>query len=140
VLVRGPESRVNALQKVITESIWVAGHKETFTASNLGIDVPDTKVDLLDPVVSVQIEIAEKAVERTFSGVRLANVTSGDAPTMTVTVVGPPSILDKLKSEDLQIEMVAPSGISSVMDRKLRVAPEFEGKVTLKSIKQVAER
>ncbi len=133
VLVRGPESRVKALQKVITESIWLSGHKETFTASDLSIDVPDTKVDLLDPVVSVQIEIGERPVDRTFSGVRLANVTSGEAPTWTITVSGPPSILDKLKPEDLQIEL-APNGISSQMDRKLRVAPELEGKVTLKSI------
>jgi YbbR domain-containing protein len=133
VLVRGPESRVKALQKVITESIWLSGRKETFTASSLGIDVPDTKVDLLDPVVNVQIEIGERPVERTFAGVRLANAVSGEQPTMRVTVSGPPSILDKLKPEDLQIEL-APNGISSQMERKLRVAPELEGKVTLKSI------
>ena len=133
VLVRGPESRVKALQKVITESIWLSGHKETFTAQNLSIDVPDTKVDLLDPVVTVQIEIGERPVDRTFSGVRLANVTSGEAPTWTITVSGPPSILDKLKPEDLQIEL-APNGIGSQMDRKLRVAPDLEGKLTLKSI------
>jgi YbbR domain-containing protein len=133
VTVRGPESRVNALQKVLTESILLSGHKETFTASNVAIDVPDTKVDLLDPVVSVQVEIAERPVERTLSGVRLANVTSGEVPTFTVTVSGPPSILDKLKPEDLQIGL-APVGISSQMERKLIVAPELEGKVTLKSI------
>lgn len=133
VIVRGPESRVKALQKVITESIWLSGRKESFTASNLAIDVPDTKVDLLDPIVTVQIEIGERPVERTFSGVRVANSTSGQAPTWTITVSGPPSILDKLKREDLQIEL-APNGVSGQMDRKLRVAPELEGKVTLKSI------
>src|SRR5262245_41110535 len=69
VLVRGPESRVNSLQKVLTESIWVTGRRETFTAKDLGIDVPDTKIDLLDPVVSVIVEIAETAVEKTFTGV-----------------------------------------------------------------------
>ena len=135
VLVRGPESRVNALQKVMTETIWLSGHKETFTARNLGIDVPDTKVDLLDPVVSVEIDIAEQPVERTFSGVRLANVASGEVPTWTVTVSGPPSILDMLKPQDLQIG-TAPVGTSSQMERKLLVPPQFEGKVTLKSIKE----
>src|SRR5687767_1353207 len=64
VLVRGPESRINALQKVVTESISLAGHKQTFTAPNLAINVPDNKVDLLDPVVSVEVEIRERAVER----------------------------------------------------------------------------
>jgi YbbR domain-containing protein len=132
VTVRGPESRVNALQKLETESIWLSGHKTTFTAQSLGIDVPDTKVDLLDPVIDVQIEIAELAVERTFSG-----VPNGSGPPVTITVSGPPGILDKLRPEDLQIEL-APSGSSS--NPKLRLAPEFEGKVTLKSIKEDLER
>jgi YbbR domain-containing protein len=132
-LVRGPASRVNALQKVLTESIWLAGHKETFTARDLGIDVPDTKVDLLDPVVSVQVEIAESSVERTFSGVPSSSANLKDVlgPPQTITVSGPPSILDKLKPEDLEIELV-PTG--SQLVRRLRVRPELEGKVILKSI------
>src|SRR6187549_3994430 len=32
ITVRGPASHVNTLQKVMTESIWLAGHKESFTA------------------------------------------------------------------------------------------------------------
>ena len=61
VLVRGPESRVNALQKVLTETISLNGLKESFTARNMAIDVPDAKIDLLDPVVTVQIDIGPKA-------------------------------------------------------------------------------
>jgi len=133
VLVRGPESRVAALQKLLTESIWLSGHKETFTAQNLNIDVPDTKVDLLDPIVNVVIEIAEASVERTFIGVRFANASSGDPPTLTVTVSGPPSILDRLKPEDLQIAL-APTSLGSPSQRTLLVAPELAGKVILKSI------
>jgi YbbR domain-containing protein len=68
VTITGPESRVNPLQKVMTESIWLSGHKETFTAPNVAIDVPDSKVDLLDPVVNVEIEIGEKSIEKTFLG------------------------------------------------------------------------
>jgi YbbR domain-containing protein len=134
VLVRGPESRVNALQKLVTETISLSGHKESFNAPNLGIDVPDTKVDLLDPVVSVQVDIAERAVERTFSGVRNGSGVNGQG-SLTVTLSGPPSILDKLKPEDVEIEWVAPSSIGSQLEPKLRLAPELEGKVTLKSIK-----
>src|ERR1043165_3601164 len=57
VAVRGPASRVEALQKVATESIWLAGHKESFTASNVALDVADPKIDLLEPMVNVAIEI-----------------------------------------------------------------------------------
>ncbi|HET8783699.1 MAG TPA: CdaR family protein [Pyrinomonadaceae bacterium] len=136
VVVRGPESRVKALQKVLTESIWLSGHKQTFTASNLNIDVPDTKIDLLDPIVSVQIEIGERPVERTFAGVP-SGPTSGSyviGPPMTVTVSGPPSILDRLKSNDLKVEIGPPSGNSSRPQHTLILAPEFQGKVTVKSI------
>lgn len=136
VIVRGPESRVKALQKVITESIWLSGHKQTFTAQNLSIDVPDTKVDLLDPIVTVQVEIGERPVEKTFSGVPsgLAGTSNVIGPPMTVTVSGPPSILDTLKSSDLKVEIGPPSGNSSRPARKLILAPELEGKVTVKSI------
>jgi YbbR domain-containing protein len=134
VTVRGPESRVNAIQKVMTESIWLSGHKATFTAPDVAIDLSDTKVHLGDPVVNVEIEIGETPVERTFSGVRLAKVVSGEAPTFTVTVSGPPSILDKLKPQDLQIGL-EPVGISSEMERRLILPPALQGKVILKSIK-----
>ncbi len=138
VMVRGPESRVNALQKLETESIWLSGRKQTFTAENLGIDVPDAKVDLVNPVVDVQVEIAELPVERTLSGVRFANASSGDAATLTVTVSGPPSILDRLKPEDLQIAF-GPTSFGSQPERTLLVPPELVGKVTLKSIKDALE-
>ena len=139
VMVRGPESRVNALQKLETESIWLSGHKQTFTAEKLGIDVPDPKVDLVNPVVDVQVEIAEVPVERTLSGVRFANASSGDTATLTVTVAGPPSILDRLKPEDLQIAF-GPTSFGSQPERMLLVPPELVGKVTLKSIKDALER
>jgi YbbR domain-containing protein len=135
VMVRGPESRVNALQKLETESIWLSGHKQSFTAENLGIDVPDTKVNLVDPVVDVQVEIAELPVERTFSG-----VPNGSGPPLAITLSGPPSLLDRLKPEDLNIVWESSIFNSSQLNPKLRLAPEFEGKVTLKSIKYPLEQ
>src|ERR1044072_154785 len=51
VTVRERASHVNALQKGMTESIWLPGHKESFTASTLALDVPDPKIDLLEPVI-----------------------------------------------------------------------------------------
>lgn len=132
VTVRGPESRVNAIRKVFTESIWLSGHKQTFTATNLGIDVPDTKVDLLDPVVSVEVDIGERAVEKTFSGVAVYNSNDDNpaGPATTITVSGPPSVLDTLKAEDLKL-VVDPNGRNT--EPRLRLAPELQGKVTLKS-------
>ncbi len=136
VTVRGPESRVNAIQKVFTESISLAGHKQTFTASNLGIDVPDTKVDLMDPIVSVEIEIAERPVEKTFSGVPVYDAAGvkTQRPPMEITVSGPPSILDALKPEDLRIVLDG-TGLHTAQQPRLQLRPQFQGKIFLKSAK-----
>lgn len=130
VTVRGPASRVNALQKVLTESIWMAGHKESFTASNVAIDVPDPKVDLLEPVVNVNIEIGEHRVEKTFSGV---SVTTADGDrvqpaTTSVTVLGVASLINSLKPEEIKIVL------DDNLKPQLEVADALKGKITLKSV------
>jgi len=136
VTVRGPESRVNAIQKVFTESIWLSGHKQSFTASNLAIDVPDTKIDLIDPIVSVDIEIGERPVEKRFSGVAVYNGQGVKMPesVMEVTASGPPTLLNTLKAEDLKIVM------EPEKEPRLQLAPEMQGKVILKSTRFVPER
>jgi YbbR domain-containing protein len=130
VAVRGPESHVNALQKVLTESIWLAGQKETFTATNVAIDVPDPKLDLLDPVVNVEIEIGERRVEKSFSGVAVSTEQNGkvDPSTATVTLLGPANLLETLRTEELKITL------NSNLEPTLDLPPALQGKVTSKSI------
>lgn len=129
VTLRGPESRVLALPKVRTESIYLGGHKESFTATNVAIDVPDPKVDLMDPVVNVEVEIGERRIERSVSGVA---VTAADGngvqpATASVTLLGPWSLVESLKTEDLKI-VVDGNG------PKLQLPPPLTGKVSMKSI------
>ena len=129
VAVRGPASRVNALQKVTTESIWLAGHKESFTAKSVGIDVPDPKVDLDEPVVNVNVEIGEQRIEKNFSGVAVTTTEGGKVQpaTTTATLLGPASLINALKPEEVRIVLDA--------DLKPRLeAPDAKGKVILKSI------
>ena len=130
VSIRGPESHVNVLQKVLTESIWMAGHKESFTQSNVAIDVPDPKVDLLEPVVNVNVEIGERRVEKTFSGV---NVSTADGDkvqpaTTAVTVLGVASLVNSLKPEELKIIL------DTDLKPQLEVPDALKGKITLKSV------
>jgi YbbR domain-containing protein len=129
VTLRGPESRVTALPKVLTESIWLGGHKESFTAPNVAIDVPDPKVDSLDPVVSVEIEIGERRVEKTVSGVTVSGADGSRAQpaSASVTVLGPASLINSLKLEDLKV-VVDGNG------PKLELPPALKGKVIMKSI------
>jgi YbbR domain-containing protein len=131
VAVRGPASRVNALQKIPTESIWVAGHKESFPAQNVALDVPDPKVDLLEPMINVEVEIGEKRIEKNFSGVAVTKQDGGAVQpgTTSVTLLGVASYLDSLKPEDLKIVL---SGAN--LEPRLELPDVLKGKVVLKSV------
>jgi YbbR domain-containing protein len=130
VSVRGPASHVNALQKVFTESVWLAGRKESFPAQNVAIDVPDPKVDLLEPVVNVNVEIGEQRLEKNFSGV---SVTTADGAkvqpaTTSVTLLGAASQINSLKPEEVRIVLDAD------LQPRLEIPEALKGKVILKSV------
>jgi len=133
VTVRGPASHVNSLQKVLTESIWLAGHKESFTDKSVAIDVPDPKVDLLEPVVNVNVEIGEHRIEKTFSGVNVS--TAGgekvQPATTSVTVLGVASLVNSLKPDEVRIVLDA---VGQNLEPRLEVPDALKGKVTLKSV------
>ena len=131
VAVRGPESRVNALQKVATESIWLAGHRESFTASNVALDVPDPKVDLLEPMVSVAIEIGERRIEKNFSDVAVTTADNGKVQpaTTSVTLIGVASYLNALKPEEFKVVLDGPN-----LEPRLELPDVLKGKVILKSV------
>ena len=100
VTVRGPASHVNLLDKAPTETIWISGQKESFKATNVAINIPDPKVDLVDPAVDVQIDIGERRVEKSFSGVPVVGPlgVTVEPKTATVSILGPSRILEVLKS------------------------------------------
>jgi YbbR domain-containing protein len=129
VAVRGPASRVNALQKIATESIWLAGHKENFTAKDVALDVPDPKVDLLDPMVNVAIQIGERRVEKTFAGVEVITSVGGKVQpaTTSVTLLGTASFLETIKSEQFRI-------VLDGEEPRLELPKMLQGQVTLKSV------
>jgi YbbR domain-containing protein len=129
VAVRGPASRVNALQRVETESIWLAGHKNNFTAANLAINVPDPKVDLIDPVVTVDVQIGEVRKERIFSAVTVSTAEGGKVQpaTTSVTLLGATSLIDSLKPEDVRI-------VLDGSEPRLELPEALRGKVFLKSV------
>lgn len=60
VTVRGPASLVENFHQAPTETISIAGRKESFTVLRVAIDISDPKVDLADATVDVAIEIVEK--------------------------------------------------------------------------------
>lgn len=129
VTLRGPESRVLALQKVTTESIWLGGRKESFTAPSVAIDVPDPKVDLVEPIVSVYIEIGERRIEKTFSGVATISADGGrvQPASVSATLLGPASIVESLKTEELKV-------VFDGTNTRLELPQALNGQVSLKSL------
>ena len=131
VSVRGPASRVNALQKVGTESVWLSGQNQTFTAPNVALDVADPKVDLLDPMVNVTVEIGERRIEKTFSNIAVTTA-DGDKvqpPTTSVTLLGVASYLDSLKPEEFKIILAGDD-----LKPRLDLPDVLKGKIVLKSV------
>jgi YbbR domain-containing protein len=69
IRVRGPASHINALRKAPTEVISLEGKKASFTASNVPINIPDQKIEVIDPSVDVLVEIVERQAEKGFTQV-----------------------------------------------------------------------
>jgi YbbR domain-containing protein len=60
IRVRGPADRINALRKAITETVWLDGRKESFNIAHVEINIPDAKIDILDPGVDIHVAVVEK--------------------------------------------------------------------------------
>ena len=133
VSVVGPESKVNALEWAKTETISVAGRRETFTAPNVAIDISDPKIDLSDPVLSIEIEIGPRRIDKTISGVPVSTDSGGATlpSTATVVVYGSPNLLNDVSSGDLKLR-IPPSG--DVSGASLDLPTALQGKLVLKSV------
>ncbi|HMF56156.1 MAG TPA: CdaR family protein [Pyrinomonadaceae bacterium] len=135
VRVRGPASHVNALQKASTDPIQLEGRRESFTMPQVAVTVSDTKIDVIDTVVRVQMEIGEERVERSFNGVSVRDNSGAPARpgTASVTLFGERSALDQLNAQNIQLVLdVADDG--SITTR-LALPPGMEGRVELRSTK-----
>ncbi|HEV2762514.1 MAG TPA: CdaR family protein [Pyrinomonadaceae bacterium] len=134
VRVRGPQSRVAALENVPTETISLEGQTQPLELKQTNVDIADPKVVALDPVVSVRVDIGAERVERTVYGVAV-RAPAGDAsaaqlPERTnVTVRVERSALDALRPESLEVFVErAPDGS---LRTRLQLPPELRGRAEL---------
>jgi YbbR domain-containing protein len=81
VRVSGPSDHINALRKAMTETVSLDGKTESFSLSNVAINISDPKIDLLDPNVNVRVEISEK--KRSDAHIRFA---TGDSSVYIVRI------------------------------------------------------
>jgi YbbR-like protein len=133
VRVRGPESIVKSLDSISTEKISLENRKTDFVAKQLGLNLVNSKVTMLDSIVDVTVRVGEKRVERTF---RVTPKTGIEMTVLNVVLLGTHSILDKIKPEDIQISLEKSADGKLVPTAIL--PPELQGKVEIKSIKQTS--
>ncbi len=60
VRLRGPADRLSTLKKAATETVWLDGKKESFNLAGVAVNIPDPRIDVLDPTVDIHVEIVEK--------------------------------------------------------------------------------
>lgn len=103
VRVRGPESYIKSLDFLSTEKINVENLQEDFTAKQVALNVVNPKATLLDTAVDVTFKIGEKRIERLFS---IPFKSENANKTATVILYGGRSILESIKPENLQVEII----------------------------------
>lgn len=135
IRVRGPASRIEALQKASTETISLSGRQESFTASRVAIDIPDQKIEVLDPLVDLVVEVGEKRTEKSFSGVAARSITGVEVrpATAEVTLSGPASVLTGLRPEDVKVVVGTSDTGGSVAG--LELPPAVKDRVKLLSVR-----
>jgi hypothetical protein len=130
VRVRGPESHVRAVEHAYTETISLAGQRETLTLPQVAVDITDHKVTPLDATVSVRVEISEEQSERRFANVpvRSSSGASVSPAAAAVTLRGPRSIVESLRPEDVRlfVELVDDKPAT-----RLSLPPSAQGRVEL---------
>ena len=67
VRVRGAASHVNSIEKAPTESVSLDGRKASFDLNQVAINIPDQKVDALDTLVQVHVEIRERTIQKALT-------------------------------------------------------------------------
>lgn len=131
VRVRGPQSHVAAVERAFTETILLAGRRETLTIPQVAVDIPDHKVVPLASEVSVRVEIGEEQAERRFPnvGVRSASGAPVSPQAVTLTLRGPRTVVEALRPEEVRLVVeVAEDGRPAP---RLSLPPAAQGRVEL---------
>ncbi len=135
VRVRGPASHVEALKMAPTETISIEGRTESFTARQVAIDIFDQKIDLVDALIDVAIDIGERMAERSFVGVPARSASGGGVQpaTANVTLSGPASVIAQLRQDDVKI--VVDVGANGASVARLDLPASIKDQIKLLSMK-----
>lgn len=122
VEIEGPQSLVDKVDHVVTETVNLHGHKADFQRP-VEIEIPQNSLRIKTPgPINLSVEIAEQSATRRFANVPvhwLDKNTNGRLLTKSVDVevFGPKSAVEALRADDLRVEINTtglPPGVSSV--------------------------
>jgi YbbR domain-containing protein len=130
VRVRGAESFVKALDSISTERISVEDRRENFTARQVGLNISNPNVTVLDGIVDVAFQIGEKRSERVFV---VPVKTETETKRATIVLFGARSILENLSPEDLVVEMNKNEAGETVP--RLVLPTEIQDKIEIRKLK-----
>lgn len=140
VRVRGPMSSIKALTTATTETVSLQDLKEGFVDSRVAVDIPDQKVDVLESLVSVRIEIEARKSERTIAGVRLyassEHAARGEHQPVAAVIYGPQLLIERLDANDLSIIMQRKDGGGEAAQPDLQLPAWAQGAIELRAVKR----
>lgn len=102
VRVRGAASLVKSLDSISTEKINLEDRQENFTMRQVGLNISNPNITVLDGIVDVVFKIGEKRIERM---VVVPVETENGRRKVSAVLFGARSILENLPNEDLRVEL-----------------------------------
>jgi hypothetical protein len=102
VRVRGAESSVKSLDSISTEKINIENRRDSFTARQVGLNILNPDVTVLDGIVDVVFRIGESRIERMFV---VPVKTESETKRVSVVLFGVRSALENLQIENLLIQL-----------------------------------
>lgn len=130
VPVRGPASFINSIEHISTERIDLSNRQTDFTAQQVPLNITNSKITIVDEtVVDVFFRIGEKRIERLFI-VPVKN--ASEKRNATVILYGARSLLNSIKSEDLQVEIVRSETNTDTLN--LNLPAELQGQVEIRKL------
>lgn len=130
VRVRGAESFVKSLDSVTTEKINIENRNQDFTVRQIGLNIVNPNITVLDGIVDVIFKIGEKRAERIFVIPVKAEHGTKKA---SVVLYGPRSILENIRTENLKVELTKSDTGEAVPE--VILPPDIQNKIEVRKIK-----
>jgi len=129
VRIRAPESYIKSLDFVSTEKINIENQQEDFTSKQVVLNVVNPKATLLDATVDVSFKIGERRTEKLFT---IPVKTDNRIKVASVMLYGARSILESIKAENLQVEILENDAGENFS--QLTLPLEIQGKVEIRKL------